>query len=110
NRTQTILLADSAATVTLKTTGTLTWIYPNAEARGYYRWRVPVGMLKTLAEVAPQDLDGLERAGLVSNLSALLNSGLIHGDNELRLLARFANDPEAPVIAMVLDVLEESRQ
>jgi alanyl aminopeptidase len=108
-RTRTVLLSEPEQTVTLESKGTVAWLYPNAEERGYYRWRLEEGMLRSLPDLAAKDLSVRERAGMVANLSALLEGGLIKGDEELRLLGRLAGDGNAKVVGGVLEALDRVR-
>jgi cytosol alanyl aminopeptidase len=78
------------------------WVLPNAEARGYYRWSVTPAMLRRLAEDAQRLLSVRERIGLVGNLSALLDAGLLAGDEYLRLLAGLSLDADPEVLGAVL--------
>jgi len=49
-------------------------VYPNGDARGYYRWEVAPAMLSTLTTRAGEVLSPAERMDLVGNLSALLDA------------------------------------
>jgi aminopeptidase N len=96
--------------VTLEKTSAPTWILPNAEEAGYYRWSVPTPMLGSIADQAAKVLDARERVGFVYNLAALLDAGVIHGDEYLRLLTEFANDPQPEVITAVIAGFEKVRR
>src|SRR4030095_1727934 len=43
-RTRTFMLDAPEKVVTLETKSKLTWIKPDADARGYYRWNVPADL------------------------------------------------------------------
>jgi alanyl aminopeptidase len=88
---------------------TVDWIHPNSGERGYYRWSVARALLTTMAEKAATRLDTRERIGFVGNLSALLDAGLLHGGDALRLLASFAADPDPLVVSAVVTALDEVR-
>jgi len=104
--TQKVLLGDAEQTVTLERTTAPTWVHPDADERGYYRWTVPAAMLQAIADHADQ-LTARERVGLLSNASALLDAGLLHGDDFMRLLSQFADDRQPEVVQAVLDGLEK---
>jgi alanyl aminopeptidase len=104
--TQSVLLADAEQTVTLERTTSPAWVHPDADERGYYRWWVPSAMLQAIADHAAQ-LTPRERVGLLSNAAALLDAGLLHGDEFMRMLAQFANDPQPEVVSAVLDGLDK---
>jgi alanyl aminopeptidase len=110
-RTRSVLLKERTRVVALEGAGRLAWLHPNAGETGYYRWRVPPVTLTVLASASPKDLDTRERVGFIGNLEALLESGAVRGDDDLRLLARFASDPRPEVIGALighLDTLKES--
>jgi cytosol alanyl aminopeptidase len=107
--TQTVLLEQASATVTLNTGAATRWVLPHAEARGYYRWSVSPALLDALGDEALPHLSARERVAFVYNLSALLDAGLVRGDQFLRLLARFAADEEPKVVSAVCDALDQVR-
>ena len=86
------------------------WLHPDRGARGYYRWRLPLDRLLELAGAAGERLDARERVGFLGNAAALLRAGEIGGGDYLRLLAGFANDSEAQVVAALLNGLREVHQ
>jgi len=107
--TKRVWLADESQTVDLGTGRAPDWIYPNAGNSGYYRWIVPGPMLTTLSERARARLDPIERMGFVHDVSALLEAGLVHGDDFLRLTAPFADDPAPEVVAATVRVVNGAR-
>jgi len=52
-----------------------------------------LGHDEPLASNAAVAMTPVERVGFLGNLSALLAGGLLHGDEYVRLLPRFADDP-----------------
>ena len=109
-RTETLLLKDESTIVTLAAKKRPAWIHPNAGETGYYRWQVPPAMLAALAADAPRSLSPRERVGYLGNLAALLDGGALKGDDYMKLLGRFANDPEPRVVGAVLDGLEKVKE
>lgn len=103
-RTRTVLLTGPSQTVELD--GAPDWIFPNLDARGYYRWTMPTTRLAELVRHAPESLSAKERIALVSNLGGLLNADALGGDDYLRILASFAGDREPAVATTVLDAWE----
>src|SRR5206468_5084271 len=89
-RTKTLLLKERSRTVTLEGAPRVAWVHPNAGETGYYRWEVSLPWLTALARDPGKSLSDRERIGYIGNLGALLDSGAIRGDDDLRLLARFA--------------------
>jgi alanyl aminopeptidase len=109
-QTKTFLLTSASQDFKLGVQNKLVdWIHPNAGERGYYRWSVARPLLTTMAEEAATRLDTRERIGFVGNLSALLDAGLLHGGDYLRLLASFAADPDPLVVSAVMTALDEAR-
>jgi alanyl aminopeptidase len=108
-RTQTVMLADSEMVVTLEGHATPKWIHPNAEERGYYHWTVDRPQLRTLVDSSLRVMDTRERVGFVNNLSALVDAGELPGDESMRLLAHFGDDPRAEVVAAVTRALDGMR-
>ncbi|MEM7350462.1 MAG: M1 family metallopeptidase, partial [Acidobacteriota bacterium] len=82
------------------------WIFPNAAANGYYRWRMPPEPLRALAKNASQALTPRERVELIGNVSALLGAGTLAGDQYLGVLADLADDPDPLVIRALVEALE----
>ncbi len=104
--TQTLLLDDKQQIVELDHHGAVQWIYPNADQGGYYRWKLPARLLAPLLENAQQLLNPMERMGLVSNLTAMLNAGEIRADEYLSGLESFSVERDPHVLAVVIDQLE----
>jgi len=100
-----VLLGAEAVTVDIEPEAT--WLYPNADARGYYRWRVPADDLSRITGDSPDLLSAGERMDLAGNLSALLGAGLLHGGGLLAALEKLAADPEPMVVGAVLDHLDD---
>jgi alanyl aminopeptidase len=105
--TQRLLLGEAKQIVSLEKTSSPAWVHPNAEERGYYRWSVPAAMLQALAAGGPQVLDARERVGFMNNLSALLDAGLLHGDEYLRALGQFADDRQPEVVSALIAGLDK---
>ena len=81
------------------------WVFPNASANGYYRWRLPTEDLVSLAQHASSVLTSRERVELIGNVSALLAAGSLSGDRYLEVLAELANDPDPLVISSLINAL-----
>jgi aminopeptidase N len=102
-RTQSLLLTERETTIALEGVKKPLWVNLNVGAKGYYRWVVPTETMQRLAENAADIMTPIERVGFLGNLTALLDGGLIHGDEYVRLTGRFANDPNTQVISAVVD-------
>jgi hypothetical protein len=102
-RTRFVLLAGPDTTIQLEGSRPPEWIHPNSDEAGYYRWNVSPEMMEKLAESGIDAMTPRERVGLLGNLKALLSAGITHGDDYMRLLSRFADDPDPQVVAAMLD-------
>jgi len=102
--TQSLLLDTPEQTVNLG--ANVSWVYPNQDAYGYFRWTIPSEMLKSLAAAGVRSLTPRERIGLISNSGALLLAGAIHGDDYLRTLEAMGGDPEPLVLSSLLEPLQ----
>jgi alanyl aminopeptidase len=89
--------------------GAVSWILPNAEGSGYYRFTLERPQLLRLAEVAGKELAPRERISFIGDLAALLDAGVLHGDDYLAALAHFADDPVPQVISSLLNGLGKVR-
>jgi alanyl aminopeptidase len=85
------------------------WIYPDANAAGYYRWVMPEAELAALAKRAPEVLEPRERLAFIGNLGALFRAGTLHGDTYLQLLEEFAGDRDPHVAGALFGSLAQVR-
>ena len=102
-----VLLATAEQTVAIPGLADADWIYPNAGEYGYYRWTLPPALNARLATRAAAVLSPGERLGLLDNVSALLDAGLVSGGDFLTYLAAFAGDPEPEVTQKVIAGLDK---
>jgi len=102
-KTKVVMLANATETVTLD--GAPSWVHPNADERGYYRWSVPAAVRRAIAEGGPRTMNVRERVGFLGNASALLDAGALKGDEFLELLVPFAGDADAEVVSAVVGAL-----
>jgi alanyl aminopeptidase len=101
--TQPVLLTAAEQTVSLDGARAPAWIHPNADERGYYRWSLPAADLDRLA--AAGAMGTRERVGFLANAGALLDAGAMHGDDYLRTIERFRDDPQPEVVDAVAGAL-----
>jgi alanyl aminopeptidase len=102
-RTRDVLLTQPSQVITLGPG--VRWVYPNAGAYGYYRWRMPDASVAALVERATEVLEPRERMELVYNAGALLDAGAMPGDVYLGVLERLAADPEPLVVQAAMEGL-----
>ncbi len=105
-----VFLETGEQIVELDAEGNIEWVLPNAGMHGYFRWSVPPRMLDRLVGGASDYLDARERVGLIGELSAMLDAAVIGGDDYLRYLNSFADDPDPQVIGTLLGALEKVRE
>ena len=87
----------------------VTWILPNADQRGYYRWSIPDNMLAQLGEDASSHLNVRERMGLLTNLWALLTADALDADDYLAAMRGISSDADPSVLRALLDQLVSVR-
>jgi aminopeptidase N len=105
-RAESVLLDGPAREVTLGAPS-VAWVFPNADAAGYYRFDLPPADLQGLADHAAERLSAVERVAFLQNAQALLDAGRVDGARFLELVGRFGNDADADVAAAALDALGE---
>ncbi|MFL6245989.1 MAG: M1 family metallopeptidase, partial [Thermoanaerobaculia bacterium] len=107
-RIASILLDAPSKTLTLQG-DRIAWIYPHANAAGYYRWKMPEASMAAMATKAVDTLTPAERLAFIGNLGALFRNGTIHGDAYLDILGGFASDPDPQVFSTLLAALTNVR-
>ncbi len=108
-RTQRVLLDEPTQVVELPGGIDPEWIHPNADERGYYRWRLDPEQLFDLVGRSAEVLNLRERIALVSQLSAQLDAGRIGGGDYLRAAGILAQDPAPEVLDAALSSLTKVR-
>ncbi len=87
----------------------IAWIYPHANASGYYRWQLDPASMTELASRATEVLSPRERLAFIGNLGALFRVGQLPGDAYLDHVSRFANDADPHVISSVITAMGQIR-
>jgi alanyl aminopeptidase len=105
SETAEMLLDSPETTFRLAETETIDWVMPNASAASYYRWQLPKDELMALARDAEHAMDPRERVAFLGNTTALLDAGVIGGDEYLEVLNAFAHDPDPEVVSTLLSGL-----
>ena len=85
------------------------WVYPHANAAGYYRWQMDDASMTALAKRATETLTPAERLAFIGNLGALFSAGELHGDRYLELLENFAADTSPHVASELMSALANVR-
>ena len=107
---ETVLLERQETSVELPHEGEVAWWMPHADARGYYRWRLPAPALAALVRDARGALTARERAALLSNLEALFSAGELDGGGYVALLAELEREDDPDVLAMLVGRVTALRQ
>jgi alanyl aminopeptidase len=103
-RVKTVLLDAPSKTFTLDAPK-VAWVFPHADASGYYRWNLPQAQFVTLASKATESLTPGERIAFLGNLGALLDAAVIHGNDYLDVIHRFSTETDPDVLGAVLSAL-----
>jgi len=89
--------------------GCPSWVHPNADAAGYYRFLVPDDHREALRTEAWPDLSPAERLALVDSLEAGVDAGARPVPTLYEWLETFARDETRPVAMAPARVLREAR-
>jgi alanyl aminopeptidase len=103
-KVKTVVLDAPSKTFTLDA-AKVEWVFPHADAVGYYRWQVPAAQFTALASRATESLSANERIAFLGNLSALLDAGVIHGNEFLEILNRFSSETDPQVLGSVITAM-----
>jgi alanyl aminopeptidase len=101
------LLTEPAGALPLS--GCPSWILPNADAAGYYRWRLPPQELRKLTGSAYRRLSVRERISVAENVRAAMHGGTITFADGMAIIAPLAADPDPQVATLPLEVLTSAR-
>jgi alanyl aminopeptidase len=82
------------------------WLFPNADAAGYYRWALAAQGLADLRGRGYATLSARERISYAQNLASAFRSGALPADVVLAALAPLAADENGAVASQPMDVLD----
>ena len=99
----------SAPAGTLPLASCPSWILPNADAAGYYRWSLPPGELRKLTAAAYGKLSPRERISVAQNVRASMRSGALAFADGMAIVAPMAADPDPQVATVPLEILASAR-
>ena len=80
------------------------WLLPNADHAGYYRYAMPSKQLAALAERV-DDLDTATKVGFLTNLWALVQAGEVEGVQLIDTLVALERAPEREVTEQLIALL-----
>ncbi|WP_163933961.1 M1 family metallopeptidase [Paraferrimonas sp. SM1919] len=99
---QMVLLDSPSKTISLD--GEPDWVYPDANAFGYYRWLLNEELQASLLANSEQ-LNTRERLAFIAATGALLKAGKINAGQYQQAIERFVNDAHPKVISEALTAL-----
>jgi len=103
------LLAAASAVVELPGQACPTWIMPNADAAGYYRWALPPEELANLRRAGFTSLTVREQLSVARSLKAGLDGGYISAADVLSSLPGLAQSSEREVATAPMAILRIAR-
>jgi alanyl aminopeptidase len=102
------LLSESESDLPLKAKECPSFVLPNAEAKGYYRWSLGAhdfdALLRHLGE-----LSVAEKLSALSNADAAAHAGELPFARVLELARKLGSAPERALVSAALDVIESAR-
>ena len=104
-----VMLTGESTVVDLIDDVAITWIFPNANQLGYYRWAMAPPAIRALPVGADGSLTAPERIGMLSNIEALMNAGAMDAGEYLDVLARFDSERRPSVLSEVVTRLVQVR-
>ncbi|MCG9696689.1 M1 family metallopeptidase [Shewanella sp. Isolate11] len=86
-----------------------TWVFPDGQGMGYYRWLLDQQQMQALLANAKEGLNTRERKALISAADALLDAGYISGGDLLKTLGEFVNDQHPQIVSTALGYLQSKK-
>jgi aminopeptidase N len=83
------------------------WVFPNADAVGYFRFAESAQELMPLVRAASTSLDGPSRLSILSNVWAMVRSGALAPDQVFKILPQFDKDDERLVVEEEVSILSQ---
>jgi alanyl aminopeptidase len=108
-REQCSLLREASVRVRLNAASCPSWVLPNSQAAGYYRWSLEPAALAALVSAHAALGEG-EQISLVNNLLAALRSANLAADEALRAGERLAGVSSRLVLEQVLGLFGMARE
>lgn len=91
--------------MTVKELSGADWVFPNVDARGYYRWQTSEKQAQALrADLG--ELSAREKKSLLYNYEALLSAGKVSLKETMSVLERLAQDDDRSVARAVISTLK----
>ena len=85
--------------------GCPSWLLPNADAAGYYRWTLPFAELRKLTGPAYAKLGTRERVSVAHDVRAAMRAGTVTFADGMAALAPMAADADPQVAVVPIEIL-----
>ena len=85
------------------------WVFPDAQGMGYYRWVLQADQMAFLLSKSKKVLNPRERKALISAADALLKAGYVSGGDLLNILGEFINDRHPQIVSDALGYLQAQK-
>ncbi|QYJ87845.1 M1 family metallopeptidase [Shewanella mesophila] len=85
------------------------WVFPDAQGMGYYRWVLEAEQMAVLLSKSKTVLSPRERKALISAADALLKAGYVSGGDLLNILGEFVNDSHPQIVSDALGYLQAQK-
>jgi cytosol alanyl aminopeptidase len=104
------LLAESSGSLAFEGGVCPTWVLPNVDGAGYYRFALPKAELDALRTRAYKRLNASERLSLAQALIAMYAAGKLSAKDALEGIATFTTDSERMVASLPIGFLSYARK
>lgn len=99
------LVEGESSALELPTDRCPSFIYPNANEAGYFRWNLPTEDLLKLARKHRSKLSTAERVGLLANADNLLKAQKLDVATHVALLEAMSREEHRMIVSLVIDAL-----
>jgi aminopeptidase N len=106
-KTQCTVLEGATSELSLENTRCPRWLFPNADAAGYYRMRLSKDELAGLAKLPVGQLSDAEKVALANDSWAVVKSGELDADAYLELLPQLSDKADRVLWEQLITVLGE---
>ncbi len=103
------LLIEERGVLPLEGAGCPSWVMPNADGAGYYRFSLPSADLEKLRTRAMKKLTARERLSVAQALDAGFDSGSVSGKDVLTAARTLVTDDNRPVVEEPMGLLRLAR-
>jgi alanyl aminopeptidase len=105
-----VLLTERSGTLVLDGEGCPTWVMPNADGAGYYRWALPAAELARLRRAGWAALSARERLSVADSLSGAFASATLPAADVFAALEPLAEDEHRAVAVAPMSLVRFARE